>query len=263
MVDLTGQLPSALRKAAKWERLTESAIPVMLAHPDWESAAPVPTVIWMHGRTVTKEIDPGRYLRWIRSGMAACAIDLPGHGERYEERLQQPESSLEVVLQMADEIDAIVEALADYTFFDTNNMGIGGMSAGGMATMLRLTRKHPFRCASVEATTGSWEHQRDRSMFRGMTRLEINQYNPISNLSGWRDIPIQAIHAKHDEWVSIDGQRAFINALRDRYDNPDLIEFIIYDRTGAPSEHAGFGRMSADAKQRQTDFFRRWLFQTE
>jgi len=34
----------------------------------------------MHGRTANKELDPGRYLRLIRAGIAVCAIDLPGHG---------------------------------------------------------------------------------------------------------------------------------------------------------------------------------------
>ena len=29
---------------------------------------PRPTIIWIHGRTVSKELDPGRYLRWLRAG---------------------------------------------------------------------------------------------------------------------------------------------------------------------------------------------------
>jgi dienelactone hydrolase len=259
MVDLTGQLPTALRQAARWERLTKASIPVMMAHPDWASGTPVPTVLWMHGRTAAKEIDPGRYLRWIRNGMAAIAIDLPGHGERHDERLQQPENTLEVIVQMVSEIDTIVDALAEFGVFDTGKLGIGGMSAGGMATMVRLCRDHPFLAASVEATTGSWERQHDRAMFRGRSRLDINQHNPLANLSAWREIPFQAIHAQHDEWVNIELQREFIGALRKRYANPDIVELIEYDRTGAPFEHSGFGRMAADAKQRQLAFFRRWL----
>ena len=38
-----------------------------------------------------------------------------------------------------------------------------------------------------------------------------------------------------------------------------LIEFIRYDRTGALYEHAGFGNMAADAKNRQAAFFIRQL----
>ena len=59
--------------------------------------------------------------------------------------------------------------------------------------------------------------------------------------------------------MSIEGQIAFLDALRQRYDDPTLIEFVEYGRTGAPHEHIGFGRMAADAKNRHRDFLRRWL----
>ncbi|MCH8940394.1 MAG: hypothetical protein IIC27_04645 [Chloroflexi bacterium] len=61
----------------------------------------------MHGRTVEKELDPGRYLRWLRAGIATCTVDLPGHGERFEQALQHPEQAMEVVLRMLGEIDEI------------------------------------------------------------------------------------------------------------------------------------------------------------
>jgi hypothetical protein len=133
------------------------------------------------------------------------------------------------------------------------------MSAGGMIALARLCRPHGFRCASVEATTGSWKHQRERQMFRDRSDEEINALNPIEHLGGWRHIPVQAIHARLDAWVSIDGQREFIEALRQRYRDPSLIEVVEFDRTGAPHEHAGFGRFAAAAKDAQLDFLRRWL----
>jgi hypothetical protein len=100
MPDLTSALPSALRAASRSTRLSDHDVPALLAHPDWEGGERVPLVLWMHGRTVTKEIDPGRYLRWIRAGIGACAVDLPGHGERFDAALQEPERTLDVVLGM-------------------------------------------------------------------------------------------------------------------------------------------------------------------
>ena len=133
------------------------------------------------------------------------------------------------------------------------------MSAGGMAALARLCRPHPFRCASVEATTGSWDHQAEREMFRDVPDHDIRALNPIEHLDGWREIPFQALHARHDEWVPLAGQQAFLDALRSRYADPSLIETVIYDRTGAPNEHRGFGRMASEAKDQQRDFFQRWL----
>src|SRR5438552_12133234 len=144
MIERFSQMPTALQTHARWERLGSSGIPAMLVQPDWESghAAPPPVVIWMHGRTVSKEIDPGRYLRWMRAGLAACAVDLPGHGERFDADLQEALRSFEVVKQMIDEIDVIVEALREKGAFDMNRLGIGGVSAGGMAALARLCRPH-------------------------------------------------------------------------------------------------------------------------
>ena len=248
-------LPTALRENARWTRLADD-IPALLVHPGWQE--PRPVVIWMHGRTVTKELDPGRYLRWMRGGFAACALDLPGHGERYDESFHEPQRTLDVVLGMRDEIDSIVEALREQPeYFDLDRIGIGGMSAGGMATISRLTRDHPFVAASVEATTGSWAHQQERRMFRKCTVAEVAAIDPSNHLDGWREIPFQAFHSRIDEWIHYEGQAAFIDALRLRYEHPELIEFTTFEETGAPFEHAGFGRHAVEAKTHQVDFFRR------
>jgi dienelactone hydrolase len=264
MIERFAQMPSALRANARWERFASvlgESIPVMLVHPDWNAAHTAPVVIWMHGRTANKELDPGRYLRWMRAGIGACAVDLPGHGERKVDALQDPLRSFDVVRQMVGEIDSIVEALRAIPEFDSKRVAIGGMSAGGMAALARLCQPHPFVCASVEATSGSWRHQQKlgRQIFRDVDESEIGRLNPIENLEGWREIPLQAIHAREDEWVSFDGQLAFINALQSRYRNSSSIEFVEYDHTGAPGEHIGFGTMASDAKDRQRDFLKRWL----
>jgi hypothetical protein len=98
-------------------------------------------------------------------------------------------------------------------------------------------------------------------MFADGRDREAMDLDPSLNLDGWAEIPLQVIHARHDEWMSIEGQRAFVEALRARYRRSDLIESIEYDRTGAPFEHAGFGRMASDAKNRQVAFLRRWLIE--
>lgn len=255
MVDLAGQLPSILRERARWERIGSNAIPALLAHPDWESGESIPFVIWMHGRTVNKELDPGRYLRWIRAGIGVCAVDLPGHGERSIQKMQEPEAALDVVLQMAGEIDQIVNTISDMKGFDGNRIGIGGMSGGGMAAIARLCDDHPFCCASVEATSGSWNDQKHRPMFRDCDENDIATLNPLNRLEHWREIPFQAFHSRYDEWVPYEGQKRFIEALLNHYLQPELVEIITYEHTGAPFEHAGFGKMSADAKQRQAEFF--------
>ncbi len=92
---------------------------------------------------------------------------------------------------------------------------------------------------------------------------EARALDPIEHLDGWREIPLQAFHARFDEWVPVEGQTVFIDELRRRYRDHELVEFVEYDKTGAPYEHAGFGRMAADAKNRQAAFLRKWLVTDE
>jgi predicted peptidase len=182
-------------------------------HPDWESGRPAPCVIWMHGRTANKELDPGRYLRWLRAsgatsgggsgGIGTCAVDLPGHGERMRPSMHDASDTPAMLEQMVSEIDEIVLAIRELGF-DESRMGIGGMSAGGMAAIARLCLPHTFRCASVEATTGEWEmHFGDRIQKSDYLRIA----NPARNLVRWQEIPFQAIHSKQETAAAL--QRRF------------------------------------------------------
>ncbi len=259
MIDRFQRMPSALKANARWLPLGEHKTPALVVHPDWAGGQKVPLVLWMHGRTAKKEIDPGRYLRWMRAGIGTCALDLPGHGERYVPSLHKPNRSFDLITQMLGELDSVLDAVAKMKIFSMQHLGIGGISAGGMVTLARMCRDHPFVCASVEATSGSWMNQHCQPMFGSQARHEIEKLDPVSHLEHWREIPLQAIHARHDEWVSIEGQREFLDKLKCQYQQPNLVEWIEYDRTGAPYEHAGFGKMAADAKNRQRDFFMKQL----
>lgn len=254
-------MPAALLRQTRFERLGAGRIPALLAHPDWSTPAPV--VIWMHGRTVNKELDPGRYLRWIRAGIAACAVDLPGHGERFDASLQSPDATLHVVRQMIEEIDHVVEALAEPRFegvFDLDRLAIGGMSAGGMSTLRRLCDHHEFRCAAVESTAGDFSKMDYLSRYPAEL---VERLDPSRHLDGWRPIPLLALHSEADEWVPVDAIRSFARALAERYAaagaDRSTVQLVTWPSTGAPSEHAGFGRVANDAKNLQVEFFQRWL----
>ena len=255
------KLPNALASVARWERL--AGVPALVAHPDW--ATPAPTVLWMHGRTVNKELDPGRYLRWIRAGVAAVAVDLPGHGERYDETSQQPGGSLGTIERMVGEIDAVVRTLPEIGPFDTDRLGIGGMSLGGMCALRRLCEPHPFKAASIECSTGNlgelyfggpdggpaWSVEHERSA--------VARVDPMQHLSRFEPVPMLVMHNELDEVVPIGGQQRFVEALRERYASlgadPELVRWRTFGRNGAPNEHAGFGNRSAEAKNIQTDFW--------
>ncbi len=265
------KLPRSLEERSRVVRLGKAGVPALIAHPDWET--PAPCMIWMHGRTAHKELDAGRYLRWLRAGFAACAIDLPGHGQRAGADGHDPSNSLDTLDQLLPEIDQVVGALGEGEYagvIDTERLGLGGMSLGGMGALRRLCDPHPFVCAAAEATCGSlrdlyfpgpgaagapWDVTHDPERVRPL--------DPIEHLVTWRPIPLLVLHSEADEMVPWDAQRPFVEALRAHYRTSDadegMIEVTTWHETGAPREHLGFGRYANDAKNLQTDFLRRRL----
>ena len=223
------------------------------------SSEPRPFLLWMHGRTADKELDSGRYLRYVRRGINVCAVDLPGHGARFDENLQDARRSIEVVLQMVSEIDCVLEGLGELGGFDLRNAAIGGMSAGGMATIQRLLKPHDFNVAILEATAGNLESMRDLPLCDGLSSEEFHKLNPMEHLTQWRDIPVMAFHSRHDQWIPYSGQQEFMQSLKDKNEHPEQVELVSFDHTGAPYEHVGFGRESAFVKELQVEFVEKYL----
>ncbi|HYE60694.1 MAG TPA: prolyl oligopeptidase family serine peptidase [Phycisphaerales bacterium] len=268
------QFPSSLAAQSRAVRFGE--VPVLLCHPDPNWREPAPTVIWLHGRTANKELDPGRYLRWVRAGIAACAVDLPGHGERGDPEMQKPEATLDVLRQAVGEVDRVIEHLADPNWggaFDLDRMAIGGMSLGGMVTLRRLCEAHEFKAAAVEGTTGNlmslygghspevetpvkgWHARHDAA--------KIAEVDAMQHLRGFRPIPLLALHSEADQVVPVASMRSFVDALRGRYKqayaDPGLVQLHTWPETGAPQEHIGFGRVSNDAKNLQVEFLKKYV----
>lgn len=250
MVYLDGSLPRSLQAMSMTTRLAGD-IPALLVRPPDAGDQPVPFLLWMHGRTANKEFDPGRYLRLARAGIGSVAIDLPHHGERATDQASDTKHVLDTIEHAAAELDDVFSAIGRHGGFDLSHAAIGGMSMGGMVALVRLGRAHPFKAALLEATSGWWRDQRGRQFHDPDATAALD---PSMHLEGWRDVPVLAIHSKLDEWVSWDGQRKFLDALRTQSKNPDLIEQLVFEETGAAHEHLGFGRCSNEARLRGIEF---------
>ena len=231
-------------------------VPALLIKPDDQ---PKPFLLWMHGRTADKELDAGRYLRYVRRGINICAVDLPGHGGRFVASLQEPEAVFDIVKQMSEEVDGVLKSLGQVGGFDLHNAAIGGMSAGGIASIMRLVHPHSFKAAVLEATMGQWRLSRHHKIFNHLSNSQFAESNPADHLDLWREIPIVSFHSRLDQWIPYAAQEEFIARLKQRYKDPKKIEFVTFDRTGAPKEHVGFGRESAFVKEVQVEFLAKAL----
>lgn len=260
------KLPESLRAKSRAMHLGDD-VPALVVHPDFDSGSPAPAVLWMHGRTVNKELDPGRYLRWVRAGIGAIALDLPGHGERYDKAFQGPEKTLEMITRARGEIDGVLVGVRELGVFDMDRLLIGGMSAGGMVALSRLCAQHPFMGACVECTTGNLRDlYHPPPGFAGRPWMvehdpdDVARVDPIQNLDSFEPIPLLALHNEGDAMIPIEGQRRFLDVLREHSEqrgaDPAMVRMETFSDTGAPAEHAGFGRYANDAKNLQLDFIR-------
>lgn len=271
------ELPKSLASSALTTRLAQSTTPysdggppALLTHPEdgWfdegASPTPAPVVLWFHGRTVCKELDAGRYLRWKRMGIAGCAIDLPGHGERKgDQSLREPGSTMLLAEQAAREVDLILDALLEPRFnnaFDLSRIAIGGMSAGGMVSLTRvcsLGLEDRFRAVVLEATTGDFS-----SMPWGVDPQRVAAINPMAHIASMPTVPICAVHSKLDQVVPYEGQAGFLDAVSAEYaqrGSETPVELLTWKETGAAEEHMGFGKHTNDTKNFENEFLKRWL----
>jgi len=264
--DLNDAFPTFLKQRARFE--TFEGVPTLLAHPDW--VTPVPLMVWLHGRTATKELDPGRYLRLIRAGVGVLAIDLPGHGQRSGAAKHANAHSLDVLQQASGEIDDVLGGLrsSDHAAtFDLGRVGIGGMSLGGMTTLHRLCSPHGFACAVIEGATGwlggqyypaRYELPPAKGALYPHDPTRVSELDPMEHLETFRPIPLLVMHSEADEMVPWVGMRRFLDELSARYRHrgaePGLIRAKTWATTGAPHEHLGFGRAAAESKTTLTEF---------
>jgi alpha-beta hydrolase superfamily lysophospholipase len=260
-------LPLSLRRMAKITTLGPTRAPALLAHPDWTT--PTATVMWFHGRTVSKELDPGRYSRLLKAGLAVCAIDLPGHGQRDDGRGADPAFSLAIIAEAVAEIDGIVAELTSIGggVFDGSSLAIGGMSLGGMVALRRLCDEHPFTRALAESTTGAlaelYSGRSGAAWPVSHDPAKVAAVDPSAHLESFRPIPLLVLHSEADAVVPWASQAVFVERLRAHYAavgaDAAMIEVKTWPKTGAPAEHAGFGVMSNEAKTLATAFLARGI----
>lgn len=266
-------LPSSLRANTTITRLGPD-VPALVTIPP-ETETPVGALLWMHGRTAFKELDNGRYLRLMRAGIASVALDLPGHGERSEPGRDRHTVTPGVIAQMHEELPEVLADLrSNHARIDSDRLIIGGMSAGGMvAARACFDSKSTFRGLIMESSTG-WLRKLYDSDIRTPDGYEgkvehtgdtaslvehidtMHQVNQAPEL--WPTLPMLALHSQTDQTVPIDCQAGFIDRLKaiyqDRGEAPGLITLHTWPETGAPYEHAGFGKVASKAKGLVTEF---------
>lgn len=270
--DRFATLPTSLRQNARLEKLG-AGVPALICLPE-EHEPPVGALVWMHGRTAFKELDNGRYLRLMRAGIASIALDLPGHGERYEAGRDHHSVTPGVIAQMLEELPGVIDDLREREpRIDPNRLLLGGMSAGGMVAARACYGSDRFRGLIMESSSGWLRKLYDseietpdghlgRIAHTGEAASLVESIDTMHQLGeepgAWPTIPVLALHSETDRTVPISCQQGFMNRLREIYAergaDTEQVRLHTWPETGAPYEHAGFGKVASEAKGLVVEF---------
>ncbi len=131
-----------------------------------DAAGPFPCVVLCHGAFEYKENFFSFCRGLTRQGLAAAAIDMPGHGESAGDRY-----AIDVDAWVSA-ICAAIDFLIDEPVADAQRMGAFGFSSGGTAVLEAALKEPRIRAlATLDATVQNYMGTWDTFLFKMLTRI--------------------------------------------------------------------------------------------
>lgn len=178
-------------------------IPVLMCIP--ESTQPSPLVFYIPGYTSQKEDGLSMAYKLGQRGIASICIDPLYHGDRYDARIVDgalsayngiypPESGLDifmifmqVIKQSAQDIQTLLDVLANNTRIDVRRAGVTGMSMGACASFLAFANLAQLKAAvpmmGIPTFTRRWINLLDECVWSNPTWEQV-----LSQLKGQTQI---------------------------------------------------------------------------
>jgi hypothetical protein len=177
-------------------------VPLLLARRE-DAAAPLPLVLWFHGFGVDKETHRKELAQLADAGFLAAGVDAAGHGARRladlaeRQAAQRPQAlrtMVELVARTAEEMPAVIRALAAEGMADADRVGAAGVSMGGYLVYQAAVVEPSIRAAvsilgSPEWPEGDGPHR----------ELDALARTALLSVTAERDenVPPDAAHALH------------------------------------------------------------------
>lgn len=212
-------------------------IPVLEVIPEHKKNEKLPLIIYYHGWQSQKELTltQGRYL--ARKGFRVILPDAFNHGKRTNPMTDIPSLTFwQSIHTNLFEFGYIVDALQKRNLVG-DNIGVGGVSMGGMTTTALLTRHPEIKAAACVMGSPKLVAYRDR-IFRHASKMERffpEDYNHLLNWIPQYDLslnpekidgrPLLFWHGKQDVVVPYQHVLEFMEENKDK----ENIQFIDED----------------------------------
>jgi pimeloyl-ACP methyl ester carboxylesterase len=150
-------------------------------------AAEQGAILFFHGLSVSKEIQVKELTSLAEHGFLAIGLDNVGHGARryadFDRRFSDNNPDLganflQAVLQTAQEVPLIIDALAAEKLTRPNKIGVAGISMGGYITYTAITLEPRLTVAASILGSPEWQHDLPESPHH-----HRNKFNHIKLIS--------------------------------------------------------------------------------
>jgi len=231
----------------EWHFLGEDNIPALLFYGSSDGKKPL--LLLFHGLTGRKEGELFLATKLAEEGYLVAAIDARQHGDRVdldfwkELRYNFPKYSSRIIVETAQDVPAIIEALLERDDVDPDRIGIAGGSLGGFITILATTLDRRLKTAvsvaggvmSVDTLDKGeayellcLEKDLDRQVDEEMKEL-VAKNNPFDRLDKFYPTSLLMVHGDIDNIVPLEAHQRLYEALKPYYkDSPGKLNLKIY-----------------------------------
>jgi len=212
-----------------------AGIECLHAFPAGQRDTPLPTVLFWHGYTSSKEVYAYFAVALAQAGFRAILPDAAMHGARYDGDAERRSTHFwEILRSNIDELPALEQALRQQQWGDGSRLAVAGASMGGMTALGALARYPQLHSAACMMGSGYFS-QLAQTLFPPLVaktpdehhalaaRLApLDEYEVSHQLEKLASRPLLVWHGEADEVVPAAESVRLEKALRDSGQNRNL-----------------------------------------
>ncbi len=202
----------------------------------------IPTIIFYHGWSSSKEIQLMRGMILAGFGYQVILPDSINHGERGRVDYSNPTEVVKyfwpTILQNLDEYREIRDFSIENFNADSERFGISGNSMGAFTASGIFTYNSEIKALVMLNGSANWTGA--NFIFKELVpgqlpdwlkeeEKEVSFIDPMNNMKNLVDRPILILHGKADSVVDIKSQKDFYKTAYEKYSDKNKIKLIEYN----------------------------------
>jgi hypothetical protein len=213
-------------------------IPAIIFRPK-EVKAPIPTIVFYHGWSSSKELQRLRGFILASVGYQVVIPDAAYHGERNPLQQYGQDAAMkyfwDIIFSNMEEFKTIKDDMELNYEADPKRIAVMGNSMGGFTSAGIFAQSEDLKALIVLNGCCGWESFNSNIDVPTTEKVEtirrrVKHMDPMNNLDVLKDRPILLLHGDSDIVVPVGSQRIFYKKIKTLYEDKNKIKLIEYPR---------------------------------